>query len=143
MTLRSIGAICVLCGGFALASGAAGCASGPAIGDVKGHVTFEGKPVTEGNISFFNPTLGTGADAPLADDGTYVIKTQAGGLPVGDYIVFITPETYLDKSDPTTPPARVEKKAANIPMKYRRQGSTPLKATVEGGKNKFDFDMKR
>ena len=131
-----------LCG-LVLAAGMAGCNSGPAVGDVQGRVTFEGKPVTEGSISFFNPQLGAGADAPLSGDGAYVIKTRIRGLQVGDYIVFITPETYLDKSDPTTPPARVEKNPANIPKKYRRQGTSPLKATVKEGKNEIHFDMKR
>jgi hypothetical protein len=143
MNGRSSWLTSVVLGGFALAGGAAGCNSGPAIGDVKGRVTFEGKPVTEGSVSFFNPSLGTGADAPLQGDGMFVIKTQARGLPVGEYIVFITPETYLDKSDPTTPPARVEKNPPDIPKKYRRQGTTPLKATVEAGNNEFHFEMKR
>jgi len=141
MNSRSTWLTSVVLAGLALTGGA--CNSGPPVGDVKGRVTFEGKPVAEGNISFFNSKLGAGADAPLASDGTFAIKTQVRGLPVGDYVVFITPETYLDKSDPHTPPSLVEKNPANIPKKYRRQGTSPLKATVEPGKNEFDFDMKR
>jgi hypothetical protein len=36
-----------------------------------------------------------------------------------------------------------EKKALNIPEKYRREGSTPFKKTVNAGKNEIDLDMTR
>lgn len=118
-----------------------GCTPAPKVGDVKGRVTFEGKPVTEGTVSFFNADIGYGADATLNEDGTFVIKTLERGLIVGEYVVMITPGKYLDKSDPTTPPSLVEKEAPNIPEKYRRQGSTPLRATIATGMNELTFDM--
>lgn len=119
----------------------ASCRSGTRTGEVRGAITFQKKPVTEGTVTFFNPSTGHGVDCKIQEDSSYVVTTKERGLPVGEYTVTITPALYLDKSDPTTPPALLEKAAANIPMKYRREGSTPLKATVVEGKNDLVFDM--
>jgi hypothetical protein len=66
-----------------------GCGSGaPAVstsdeeGTVKGTVTFKGKPVTEGTVSF-DPSNVKRRDAaprsaPIAKDGTYSVKTLVG-----------------------------------------------------------------
>jgi hypothetical protein len=121
----------------------AGCSRDPAVGEVRGKVTFTGKPVTEGKITFINPTTGYAAEADLENDGSYVVKTKEGGLVVGEYTVVVNPLIYLDASDPRTPLSPVEKPAPNIPEKYRSQGRTPLRATVGKGANTFDFDMAR
>lgn len=66
-----------------------GCGSGaPAVstsdeeGTVKGTVTFKGKPVTEGTVSF-DPSNVKRRDAaprsaPITKDGTYSVKTLVG-----------------------------------------------------------------
>ena len=126
-----------------LAIGLAGCSRGPAVGEVSGKVTFGRKPVTEGTITFINPTTGYAAEAGLQQDGSYAIVTPEGGLVVGDYIVMVNPLMYIDRSNPRTPPSPVERPAPNIPEKYRNQGRTPLRATVQKGPNTFDFDMTR
>ena len=123
--------------------GLAGCSRGPAVGEVSGKVTFGGKPVTEGTITFINPTTGYAAEASLQQDGSYVVVTPEGGLVVGDYRVLVNPPIYVDRSNPRTPPSPVERPAANIPEKYRNQGRTPLRATVKTGPNTFNFDMTR
>ena len=49
----------------------------------------------------------------------------------------------IKDTDPgKSPPAPVEKPAPNIPLKYRQEGTTPLKTTVKGGKNEFNIEMK-
>ena len=118
-----------------------GCGpSGPQKGVVEGQVTFKGVPVTEGTVSFQRP--GSAGEAPLGPDGRYSI-TEDGGLPVGEYMITVTPALFEDKSDPKLPPNTIsEKKAPNIPEKYRREGSTPLRETVQPGKNVFNFDLK-
>jgi hypothetical protein len=117
----------------------AGCKPGPAIGEVRGKVTYKGKPVSEGTITFINPSGGGSGDAQLGPDGSYEIK---GGLVVGDYIVIVTPLIHYVDTDPgKTPPSPEEKPAPNIPRKYRAQASSPLKATVKEGPNTFNFDM--
>lgn len=127
---------------FVAAAGVlAGCApGGPPRGTVEGQVTFKGKPVTEGMITFLGDK-GHAGEAKLGPDGRYAI-TDGGGLPVGDYVVTISPLMYEDKSDPKNPPrTMVEKNAPDIPEKYRRQGGSPFKKTVKAGKNDINLDM--
>jgi hypothetical protein len=62
---------------------------------------------------------------------------------VGDYLVEIKPLMVLVDTNPgQSPPAPTEKRAPNIPQKYRQQGSTPLKVSVKEGMNDQNFDMK-
>jgi hypothetical protein len=123
------------------AAGLAGCQSGPARGEVRGKVTFSGKPVTEGMITFVSPSGGPGGEVKLGPDGSYEIP---GGLVVGDYVVMITPLIVMvDTSPGKTPPSPEEKPAPNIPEKYRRQFTSPFKASVQKGANTFDYNMTR
>ena len=117
-----------------------GCSSGPAKGEVHGKVTFKGQPLKEGTVTFLNTKEGGAAEATINADGTYAV---AGGAVVGEYDrVEIKPLTEMKDTDPgKTPPSRVEKPAPNIPLKYRMQGTTPLKATVKPGKNEINFEM--
>lgn len=109
------------------------------MGQVQGKVTFKGKPVTEGTVTFLNPTEGGTAEGILKADGTFVVE---GGVVVGEYLVVITPPMHMVDTDPgKSPPAPVEKAAPNIPTKYRMQGTSPLRAPVKQGKNEFTFDM--
>jgi hypothetical protein len=119
-------------------AGLPGCARGPVRGEVRGKVTFKGQPVKEGSIEFLNPTQGGAAEATVAD-GNYEVQ---GGLVVGDYVVIVSPVYYLHDPEPTkTPAAMMPKPAPDIPMKYRNQDTTTLKATVKEGKNEFNFDL--
>jgi hypothetical protein len=117
----------------------AGCENGPTRGEVRGKVTYKGQPVKEGTVTFLNPTEGGAAEATIGEGGAYEV---AGGAVVGEYIVEIKPVTEMRDTDPgKSPPAPVEKNAPDIPKKYRMQGTTPLKAKVEAGKNEFNFEM--
>jgi hypothetical protein len=116
-----------------------GCSSGPARGEVQGKVTFKGSPVKEGKVTFLSPAGLGDSEADITTDGTYAL---VGGAVVGDYIVEIKPLVVIVDTDPgKSPPAPMEKKAPDIPKKYRMQGTTPLKANVKAGKNEINFDM--
>jgi hypothetical protein len=115
-----------------------GCDSDPATGDVKGKVTYKGKPVTEGTVTFLNPNEGGAAEAAIGTDGSY----SASRVVIGEYVVEIKPLMEIKDTDPgKSPPAPVEKNAPDIPKKYRQQGTTPLKAKVERGQNEINFEM--
>jgi hypothetical protein len=119
--------------------GTAGCSSGPATSSVKGKVTFQGKPVTEGTVTFLNPTEGGAAEAQINKDGSIAFQ---GGVMPGEYLVVITPPIHIVDTDPgKSPPAPMEKPAPDIPPKYRMQGTTKLRASVKPGPNEFTFDM--
>jgi hypothetical protein len=119
-------------------SGPVGCSRGPATGEVSGKVTYKGSPVTEGSVTFLNPTEGGAAEAQIEKDGSY----KVGGVVVGEYLVEIKPLWHVVDTDPgKSPPAPMEKPAPNIPKKYRMQGTTPLKASVKQGPNEINFEM--
>lgn len=123
-----------------LAALALGCRSGPPTGEVRGQVAFQGVPVTEGTITFLNPTQGGAAEGEIKSDGSYAL---IGQVPTGEYVVVVTPPVVMMDTDPgKSPPAPVEKPARNIPRQYRQQGTTPLRATVKEGKNELNFDLK-
>ena len=120
-------------------AGTVGCSSGPATSPVKGKVTFQGKPVTEGTVTFLNLTEGGAAEAQINKDGSITFQ---GGVMPGEYRVVITPLTHIVDTDPgKSPPAPVEKPAPDIPPKYRQQGTSKLQASVKPGPNEFTFDM--
>jgi hypothetical protein len=125
--------------GLLMTVGPVGCSSGPETGEVRGKVTFKGKPVTEGTVTFLNPRGEGDAEAEIGPDGTYEVP---GKVVVGEYLVVVTPPMHIVDTDPgKSPPAPVEKPAPNIPRKYRQQGTTTLKATVKPGQNECNFDM--
>ena len=116
-----------------------GCSSGPAKGDVRGKVTFKGKAVKEGSVTFLNTKEGGAAEAQIGAEGAYAVQ---GGVVVGEYVVEIKPLIHIVDTDPgKSPPAPVEKAAPDIPKKYRMQGTTTLKASVKPGKNEINFEM--
>jgi hypothetical protein len=118
---------------------AGGCSSGPVRGEVQGKVTFQGNPVKEGKVTFLSPEGLGDAEADISGNGSYAVQ---GGVVVGEYIVEIKPPVVMVDTDPgKSPPAPMEKKAPDIPRKYRMQGTTTLKASVKAGKNEINFEM--
>jgi hypothetical protein len=117
-----------------------GCSPKLTTGKVKGKVTYKGKPVKEGSVTFLNLTEGGTAGADLQSDGSF----DAGEVVAGEYVVVINPPMEMKDTDPgKSPPAPVEKNMPDIPQRYRQQGSTTLKAKVQPGENDpFVFDMK-
>jgi hypothetical protein len=105
---------------------------------VRGTVTFQGQPVTEGSVQFNSEKTGYGAEVKLGPDGTY----QAV-LPAGTYLVVVLPplvEAVMKNKD--TPPDTVFKKVKNIPGKYQSAASSKLSAEVAADKVVHDFELK-
>jgi hypothetical protein len=138
--------ICVnLCfiGGFALAFLAvvlvAGCGSSDPLAryTVSGKVSFQGKPVEEGTITFEDPAAGQSNSSPLAAGGAYSLE-----LPAGDFRVSVSPPLVETKAGPDSPPDMVPKNVKNIPKKYRVGETSQLSAKVAPGALSFDFELK-
>ena len=117
-----------------------GCGSSAPVGEVAGKVTFNGRSVSEGRVTFQNLQTGAADEAELNSDGTYAMKSP---LPVGEYKVMVSPLIVRKQVDGKGPVVGVEKAAPDIPDKYRTIGSTDLKKTVKEGKNELNFDLKR
>jgi hypothetical protein len=133
---RSIPALATLA---AAVVGLCGCAKGPPMGEVSGRVTFEGKPVAEGRVTFMNSDVGAGGEG-LVKDGAYSLSAP---LPTGEYKVSVEPLIVRQRDGGKGPEVGVEKPAPDIPLKYRTTGSTDLRATVKEGRQDLNFDMKR
>ncbi|MDB5388312.1 MAG: signal peptide protein [Planctomycetaceae bacterium] len=107
-------------------------------GKVAGTLKFNGKPVKDARIQFND------LDKKRA---VSVIGSVVGGefsfddpVPVGEYkVIVLTPE----EAAPELGVAYKPKQYADIPLKYRDDFNSDLKATVKEGENPpFEFDMK-
>lgn len=119
--------------------GLSGCSGGPApdpTATVTGKVTFQGAPVSEGVINFYDAKRGNAAVTKLGADGTF----SADSVVLGDYGIFITP-LQVDAPVDATKPAPLPANPANIPEKYRDVKTSGFKTTVKSGGNKAEFDM--
>lgn len=77
-----------------------GCNRGPAMHDVSGSVTFDGKPVPAGRI-YFNPDFSKGNDGPqgFADIKDGMFDTRKGGQGHGGGAMVINVEGFDGKSN--------------------------------------------
>jgi hypothetical protein len=120
----------------------AGCAQKSET-SVSGKVTFQGQPVQQGEITFFQAATGEVAQGTLGDGGAYSLATADKELSAGEYQVVIAPTRIYEKA--TGPQGMeykmVEKGGESIPEKYRDRVNSPLKATVAPGMNKVDFEL--
>lgn len=115
---------------------------------VQGKVTWNGKPLTSGDIAFHPTKLAAGgvdrlAMGKLDSEGNYTLSTvkHGDGVQPGDYaVVIVSLGGAARKVDATEGPV-----ASAIPLQYSVVSSTPLKATIDAnakGPLQFDFDLK-
>lgn len=136
--IYSLRAIWILVSLIAVNSVLSGCGpSGPVMHTVTGKITFDGKPVKEGSITFEDPKTGAAQRAELTPEGTYTISLQDG-----NYQICIEPLMVERKSKADTPPDYIYKKSDDIPEKYRATAEAGLKYTVSGP-GTYNLDMKR
>ncbi len=127
---------------------------------VSGKVTYNGKPLEKGSISFISEDMknNVGATGTIAE-GSYTLSTGGNndGAQVGKYKVTITSlEDFAAKAqadfqkdagreNPKLPPQYSAKAAAAtkslIPVGYGDPRSTTLKAEVKAESNTFDFPL--
>jgi hypothetical protein len=116
---------------------ATGCGGGGGTGDVSGTVTYDGKPVEQGSISFV-PADGKGPSAGGAiKDGKY----EASKVPAGTAKVIINGAKVTGKKkmydDPAAP--YVQTASELLPAKYNE--ATELRYDVRSGAQTKDFDL--
>jgi hypothetical protein len=125
----------------------AGCGSSyPTCVGVRGRVTYHGKPVKAGMISFTRRGQTSAAElvrpatGELRADGSYTMSTFRSGEGVlpGKYIVTIVAFDYSGKRD------ELQRLPSLIPTKYGSPETSGLKATVPSdasGALQLDFDL--
>ena len=124
----------------------AGCGEdGPALTDVSGTVTLDGKPVPNATVMFVPSAEGGSPSYGVTDaQGNYTLmftRDKEGAMP-GRHTVEITTEK-LSKQDIEDMRANGEEVAeaeyVEIPSKYREPGA--LSAEVKDGDNDIDFPL--
>ena len=119
----------------------------PALGQVTGTITLDGKPLS-GTAVVFQPESGRPARGTTDAEGKYELTyiRQTKGAKVGVNRVEIAPsedgeaeesETPDDESSPA--PKQAKSKKPKIPARYNVKSE--LKADVKAGKNTFDFNL--
>ncbi len=141
----------------------AGC--GEKMVTVKGTVSVNGKPVTNGKIVFHPVNGERSGSGPIKSDGTYVISylKVGDGLPPGEYKVSIVsdknegakaleeePKTDSPEEDGFMPVQETSRglkydptNVHIIPKEYNRHETTPLKETIydKDSERVIDFDI--
>ena len=122
----------------ALLAGLCGCgqSQGP-IGNVAGEVTFEGEPVDQGEVVFFEAVGVPAGVAKLTPSGEFRLDQP---IPVGEYQVAITPpsgEAPAGEEDPEYDAA-----LKKIPPQYQSEVTSGFTAVVKEGENSFTFEMR-
>lgn len=127
----------------------AGCGpSGPAIAEIKGKVTLDGKPLTGGGISFIPQTAkGVRSSGVINAQGEFTVYTPSGqkGAIVGTHTVVILPPLSATGGGSTpggTAPTD-SGPVAPIPGKYSDAAKTDLSAEVKKGiVNEITLELK-
>jgi hypothetical protein len=122
---------------------ATGCGSGgPVMGRVSGTVTYQGKPIEKGTVTF----ISTDSERPNAtgdiNGGSYTIQTTepGDGAVVGDYKVVIS-DIDPNLANTALPGAPVKKAKSALPKKYLNADTSELTVKVESGSQTKDFDL--
>lgn len=115
--------------------------SGPELAQVSGKITYQGKPVPKGRVTFVSTAEGgRNATGELSSDGSYRLQTEnpGDGALLGQYnvTVFAHDEPILDY----IPRKPVQPKIL-APTKYEKPDTSDLKATVQSGSNTFNFEL--
>jgi hypothetical protein len=125
--------------------GFAGCGnSGPEVAQVYGKVTYNGEPVTKGNVSFvpMDPENTSPAAGKIQSDGSYELQTfePGDGARPGKYRVAVTTITEKQILD-YIPKKPVPKPKLEIPEKYTNPDTSDIVVTVESGSNDIPIKL--
>ena len=115
--------------------------AGPSMAKVSGRVTYQGKPVTKGTISFVTVDEGgRNATGEIGPDGSYSLQTEepGDGARIGGYDVVISSreDAILDYIPKVPVPPKFL-----VPQKYSSPQTSGLKRAVVKGGNTINFDL--
>ena len=107
---------------------------------VSGLVTLNSTPLPRGTVKFTPEQSGSSGYGLIDESGSYTIMTgREEGLPTGQYIVTVVAnEPSVPSANPSAPPTPGK---PITPVWYRDSAQSPLKYTVEPGKNEINLDL--
>jgi hypothetical protein len=108
---------------------------------VHGKITYQGKLVTTGTITFVPNATGPSATGEIQKDGTYVLRTygKEDGAVLGKHTVMII---SLQDQAGKLPEERNPLPPMILPDKYRHNQKSGLTAEVKDQDNVINFDLK-
>jgi hypothetical protein len=117
----------------------AGC-GGPYDSSVYGIATLNSAPLPGGTVKFTPEQAGPSGYALIDGDGSYSVMTgREEGLPSGAYVVtVVTNQPSIPNKNPSLPPTPGK---PITPAWYRDPTQSPLKYTVEPGKNEINLEL--
>lgn len=118
----------------ALALMLTGCGSSKPTGTVSGKVTFQGEPITEGEVLLVSDDKTNGGTAKLDSSGTFKISQP---VPVGNYTVCVTPPPLEMADDPS----QVQPPQSKIPDRYYSELTSDLKREIKEGENMLEIEL--
>jgi hypothetical protein len=156
MNRTASGRCLVLLGAAAFLFGCGGDTGKPKLGRVSGKVTYNGKPVTKGTVSFIpasGPGIATGQSAAgeIGPDGSYQLTTFEGGdgAVLGEHRVIVQSredDPALKGGGMPIPDKQgrlnIKPPTYLVPQKYATTESSPLRFTVKEGSNRYDIELK-
>lgn len=128
---------------LAVAAVLVGCGdAGPKRYGVTGTVTYKGKPIENGLISFVPAGSEASAGGAPITDGRYEIP-KAVGLPAGEYRVIISVPTGGPAPKEVAPGVGAGERETREALPARYNSQTELRRAVKAGeRNVFNFDLK-
>lgn len=134
-----------------VAVGCGGDSSLPKTAKVSGQVTYKGKPLSGGSISFIPEAGGEAAKsgqpatAQIAADGRFSLTTfnTGDGALLGPHKVIVSKRDSDTSRNQPKPDGTIDYTVpkAEIPEKYESVDKTPLKFTVEDKSNDFSIEL--
>lgn len=122
-----------------------GCNARPKTFDAQGDVTYDGKAIERGKITFVpvDSTPGHSATASIAN-GRYALPAKWGLLPDGTYLVRVegyrkTGKTQPNRDDPSGPPIDVLE--GFIPAAHNTQSALKVRVADLADKEHVDFHI--
>ena len=107
---------------------------------VRGTVTYNGRPVPHGTISFI-PASGPSATGELQPDGSYTLTTYRkgdGAVPGRHTVVIVAMQDMSDRlpeqRNPLPPPI--------VPVRYTSLATSDLRAEVKDEENMVNFSLR-
>jgi hypothetical protein len=107
---------------------------------VRGKVTYQGKAVTSGTVTFVPDAGGPPATGEIQPDGTFTLTTYktGDGAVLGKHKVFVV---AMEDTSGKLPEERKALPAPTIPNKYTSLATSPLTAEVGDKDNTVQFDL--
>jgi hypothetical protein len=120
----------------------AGCRDkGPRLYSVSGNVSFNGKPIEMGEITFA-PVGGAGRpDSAVISNGNYQVKVTEGSKIIKVSAVSTDPE-LVGPPPPDMPPGGFNPPREYIPERFNEQSTLTAQVEAKNGQV-FDFDLKK